>query len=301
VTNDDHNLAKKMATLRDYFALDFSKYMASRQEHSAKNSPDGESISYPVRTHEDLDANAKFISILVPAGLHPIALAKHYVDNPQDALKVGTGAAVYMSFGGLPSQMNNQMLVFTGRLFVYAEQIVPDAEIEQFRAYCLEKTIHLVWYDTRYADERSKVEQPKAFICHDSRDKQTVAEPIAVGLQRLLCPVWYDEFSLGIGDSLRESIEKGIKEAHRCIIICSPQFFSNDGWTKAEFDSIYTKEIIEKKRVILPIWHNVSKQQVYDYSPRLADRVAISTGIKMDEIVRRLHAKLTAVETNAAQ
>jgi hypothetical protein len=284
-----------MATLRDYFARDFSKWMSISQEHSAKSSLDGEPITYPVRTHEDLGANAKFISILAPAGLHPIALAKHHVDNTQDALRVGSGAAVYMSFGGLPSQMNNHTLVFTGRLFIYAEQLVPDAELEEFRAYCLAKNIHLVWYDTRYADERSKLEQPKAFICHDNRDKQAVAEPIAVGLQRLLCPVWYDEFSLGIGDSLRESIEKGIREAHKCILILSPQFFSNGGWTKAEFDSIYMKEIVEQKRVILPIWHNVTKQQVYDYSPRLADRVAIRTTTPIDAIVKRLYARLTAV------
>jgi hypothetical protein len=282
-----------MATLRDYFTTDFGRWMTASQEHSTKDSPSGEAVSYPVRTHEDLDANAKFLSLYVPTGLHPIALAKHYVDNPHDALRVGTGAIVQMTFGGLPSQANNQTLIFTGRLFVFAERTVPDAEIEQFRAYCLTKSIYLIWRDSKYADERSKFERPKAFISHDSRDKKDVAEPIASGLQALLCPVWYDEYSLGVGDSLRETIEKGIRESAKCILVLSQNFFANNGWTKAEFDSIYTREIIEQKLVMLPVWHNVNKKDVYSYSPTLANRMAVNTEIGMKEVVRRLYGKLT--------
>ena len=154
--------------------------------------------------------------------------------------------------------------------------------------------------DTKYRDERNRYERPLAFISHDSRDKSSVAEPIAVGLQKLMCPVWYDQFSLKVGDSLRESIERGIKEARTCVVVLSKNFFSNAGWTKAEFDSIYTKEIVEKKRVMLPVWHDVSRDQVYEYSPRLADRVGISTALDMDEIVRRLYLAIEAPKVGEA-
>jgi hypothetical protein len=116
-----------------------------------------------------------------------------------------------------------------------------------------------------------------------------MAEPIAIGLQRLMCTVWYDEFSLKVGAPLRESIERGIKEATTCILILSPHFFSNNGWTKAEFDSIYTREIIEQDYVILPVWHNVTSSEVYLYSPRLVDRLGISTEKGIDEVVRQLN------------
>ena len=48
-----------------------------------------------------------------------------------------------------------------------------------------------------------KRERPAAFICHDSRDKERVARPIAEGLSRLACPVWYDEFSLDVGELIQ--------------------------------------------------------------------------------------------------
>jgi hypothetical protein len=77
---------------------------------------------------------------------------------------------------------------------------------------------------------RSRHQKPMAFISHDSRDN------LAMELSKRMCPVWYDEYSLEVGD--RSSIEKGIKEARKCILVLSPAFISNGGWGKAEVDSI---------------------------------------------------------------
>ncbi|MBI3813844.1 MAG: toll/interleukin-1 receptor domain-containing protein [Nitrospinae bacterium] len=60
----------------------------------------------------------------------------------------------------------------------------------------------------------------------------------------------------------------------KCILILTPNYLSNSGWTKQEFNSIFTREIIENKNVVLPIWDKVTKKDVYDYSPNLADRFA---------------------------
>ena len=87
----------------------------------------------------------------------------------------------------------------------------------------------------------------------------------------MLCPVWYDEFKLQPGDSLRESIERGLKSCQKCIVVLSKNFFSNSGWTKREFDTIYTREILQEKRLLIPIWLDVEKQDVFDYSPVLLD------------------------------
>ena len=106
---------------------------------------------------------------------------------------------------------------------------------------------------------------------------------------RLLCPVWYDEYSLKVGDSsLRANIEKGVKEARKCIIILSPNFLSNEGWSKAEFDSIFTPEILERTNVILPVWHNVGAKEIYNYSPRLADKVGLPSLLGVEDLARRL-------------
>jgi len=94
-------------------------------------------------------------------------------------------------------------------------------------------------------------------------------------LEERNCPVWYADFSLRVGDSLRESIERGLQETRKCILILTPNFLNNEGWTKREFNSVFTREILEKRNVILPVWHEVSQQQVYDYSPGLADKYAL--------------------------
>jgi hypothetical protein len=133
-----------------------------------------------------------------------------------------------------------------------------------------------------------------AFISHDSRGKTEIAAPIALGLQKLMCPVWYDEYSLKVGDNLRDSIERGLKETPKCILILSPHFLSNTGWTKVEFDSVFTREIMEGSGLVLPIWHNVSAKEVYDYSPSLANRKALNWSIGSELVVRRLHSVIIA-------
>ena len=48
------------------------------------------------------------------------------------------------------------------------------------------------------------------FISHASEDKDEVARPLAEALRENGLTVWYDEFELRIGDSLRMKIDKGI-------------------------------------------------------------------------------------------
>ena len=79
-----------------------------------------------------------------------------------------------------------------------------------------------------------------------------------------MCPVWYDEFALRIGDNLRDSIERGLKECRKCVLVLSPNFLTNGGWTKKEFDLIFTREILEAQQLVLPVWHGVRKEQVYE-------------------------------------
>ena len=139
------------------------------------------------------------------------------------------------------------------------------------------------------SNQRSQIGGPFAFISYDSRDKLEVASHIAVGLTDMECPVWYDEYSLKAGDNLRESIEKGLKECDKCIIILSSNFISNKGWTKVEFESIFTREIKEKKLIFLPVWYEVEEDEIYKYSPILSNRVGIKWNLGKDKVIKELH------------
>jgi hypothetical protein len=109
-----------------------------------------------------------------------------------------------------------------------------------------------------------------------------------------MCPVWYDQFSLKVGDSLHESIEQGLRECHKCILVLTPNFLGNKGWSKREYDSIFTREVVEKQKVILPVWHEISAQDVYQYSPILADRFAVQWSLGAEAVAKKL---LHAIET----
>ncbi|MGC4031489.1 MAG: DUF1883 domain-containing protein [Tepidisphaeraceae bacterium] len=113
------------------------------------------------------------------------------------------------------------------------------------------------------------------FISHASEDKDEVVRPLAEALRSHGLEVWYDEFELKIGMSLRRTIDKGIAGSRFGIVVMSKAFFGK-GWTNYELDGIVTRSVTSEQTV-LPIWHNVSKQEVIGYSPSLADKVARST------------------------
>ena len=87
---------------------------------------------------------------------------------------------------------------------------------------------------------------------------------------------------------MRESIERGLKECAKCVLVLTPNFLSNEGWSKREYDLIFTRELVEKQKVILPIWGGVSVADVYQFSPILADRVAVQWSAGVEEVARKL-------------
>ena len=126
-----------------------------------------------------------------------------------------------------------------------------------------------------------------AFISHASEDKDTFVKPLVEALQSNGYKVWYDEFTLKVGDSLRRSIDNGLINSRYGIVVLSSAFFAKN-WTQYELDGLVTREM-EGHKVILPIWHLVTKDQVQNYSPTLADKKAINSSLStISEIVTQL-------------
>ncbi len=132
-----------------------------------------------------------------------------------------------------------------------------------------------------------------AFICHASEDKDEVVRPLAEVLYQMGFSIWYDEFELKVGDSLRQSIDKGLVNSRYGIVVLSKAFFAKN-WPQYELNGLTAREIGGRK-VILPIWHNIEKKDVLAYSPPLADKVALSTKrMSINEIAHAL-AEVLAV------
>jgi TIR domain len=113
------------------------------------------------------------------------------------------------------------------------------------------------------------------FICHASDDKEGFVRPLAGALRSLGVLVWYDEFSLGIGDSISREIDKGIAGARFGIVVISRAFLGRQ-WPEHELRGLVNRDIEEDLK-ILPIWHGVSKEEVRKFSPSLSDKFAIDT------------------------
>jgi hypothetical protein len=126
------------------------------------------------------------------------------------------------------------------------------------------------------------------FISHASEDKAEVAAPLADALRRGGVRVWLDKQELQIGDSLREKIDDGLADSRFGIVILSPNFFSKP-WPRREINGLMALEEGGQK-VILPVWHTVTKEQVAQYSPMLADRLSANTADGIRSVVRALLA-----------
>lgn len=124
------------------------------------------------------------------------------------------------------------------------------------------------------------------FISHATEDKEEVAKPLAETLSRNGIKVWYDKFTLTLGDSLRRKIDEGLAHSRYGIVVLSHNFFSKE-WPQKELDGLAAREY-KGEKVILPIWHNLTREEVTKYSPMLADRYAALTSQGLDSVVKEV-------------
>jgi TIR domain len=124
-----------------------------------------------------------------------------------------------------------------------------------------------------------------AFIAHASEDKEPFVRHLAVELSKE-CRIWYDDFTLRVGDRLRRKIDEGLAQSRYGIVVLSPNFF-NKHWPQEELDGLVQREVNGRK-VILPVWLDVGYPEVRGYSVTLADRMAARAEQGLAEVVRQL-------------
>jgi hypothetical protein len=134
------------------------------------------------------------------------------------------------------------------------------------------------------------------FISHASEDKDDVARPLAKELRKFGFSVWFDEFSLKVGDSLRRTIDRGLRLSRFGVIILSKDFFAKN-WPQYELNGLVSREI-EGKKVILPVWHGVTKKEVEHFSPPLSDKVAANTATSSIRKIAKALSDAMADEEN---
>lgn len=115
------------------------------------------------------------------------------------------------------------------------------------------------------------------FVSHAWEDKKSFANKFVKELRKLGVRVWYDSEQIQWGDSIRKKIDDGIKKSRFVVVILSPDYIKGEKyWTKYELDSLLQIESVRGK-TLLPVWHNLTHQEVLDYCPGIASKLAMLT------------------------
>lgn len=183
---------------------------------------------------------------------------KGFVKIPESllALKNSDKNVSYNVFTLIKEKENFANIPHTRNVYIYCENSEIDKNV--IVQYFLKYNLRAIIRDNKYFE----MQRADFFISHDSRDKDKVARPLYDELTERGFKVWYDEYSLKIGDSLTESIERGISESKYGIIILSKNFLSNEKWAKNELQSLKTKQIIKNQNIILPVWHQIEEKDL---------------------------------------
>jgi hypothetical protein len=125
------------------------------------------------------------------------------------------------------------------------------------------------------------------FISHASEDKEEVARPLANALRQAGLQVWYDEFMIPLGKEIRPAVIRGQNESRYAVVILSPNFFQKE-WAQRELNTFVNREIEEKREVILPVWHQITRPEVVRFAPDLAGRRAALTSEGLEQVVQQI-------------
>ncbi len=257
-------------------------------------------VSISIKVWMNLAMNSCLVTFYIPNSEDTFQIIHTLLEKREEIEKQARSITAYSTFPNDIS-LGQPRSTFSNTFMFYHETMVGLLQLAELKKYADTKGINVILRGQNYLHTRLSVDKPQAFISHDSRDKELIAKPLAEGLSARMCTVWYDEFTLKIGDRLRDSIQKGIREANRCVLILTKNYLNNLGWTKEEFDSIFTRELVMQEKVILPIWFGVSTQDVFKYSTSLPDSFALSwplkEGKKEDEYEREVQQLISKVHT----
>jgi cold shock CspA family protein len=124
------------------------------------------------------------------------------------------------------------------------------------------------------------------FISHASEDKDAFVRDLATSLRNKGLAVWYDDFALRLGDSLSASISKGLASSSFGVVVISPHFIAKR-WPQRELAALIAREDYVDK-VILPIWHGVTKADLLANLPLLADKLAANSVDGVEAVAKKI-------------
>jgi hypothetical protein len=184
----------------------------------------------------------------------------------------------------------------------FTEQIVPiSAALIEDQCYLeSEEWFYNIGVEVKVmaSEFKNKEERYDAFVIHASEDKNSFVRPLVYKLRLMGYRIWFDEFDLKLGDSIRQTIDKGLSMSDYAIVVIS-RMFLNKKWPQYELNGMVTREISGKKAV-LPIWYDITFDEVMQYSPSIADKKAeYATSDNIEEVAASIAQVLRATRPSS--
>lgn len=114
------------------------------------------------------------------------------------------------------------------------------------------------------------------FISHANKDKSEIVDDLYDSLNMLGIKIFYDKESIEWGDKWKDKILNGTAKSEFAIIVISENFFDRE-WTEKELKEFLNRQNRSGQKIILPILHNISVNQLGEKYPSIADIQTISS------------------------
>lgn len=110
-----------------------------------------------------------------------------------------------------------------------------------------------------------------SFLSYARIDGADVADELRIELERLGVAVWFDEVAIIPGRSQSLQMDAGLRKARSGIALLTPAYLTGRFWTERELGALLSKE------TLIPVLHNVTFEDVKQYSGILPDLAGFTT------------------------
>ena len=141
----------------------------------------------------------------------------------------------------------------------------------------------------------SKEYEYDVFISHAVEDKADIANELVARLKEAGLKVWYSSERLRVGYGVDETIKEGLNKSRYGIAVLTHNYFKKN-WPKKELYALWSRPGAR----VLPVWHNISEEEIREHDPILVDNYGLDTKRGLDYVVEQLVHSIKEGQVNSS-
>lgn len=208
-------------------------------------------------------------------------------DHSDEALGQKLYIDITSRYDGIISGLGNGLYQYSPDFHFYDPEVSGESLIHNLRVLCGRMQSYLATHypatEMNSSKEKTKM-MYDVFISHANADKIDYINQLKQSLDKLRIRVFYDKDTLEWGDKWKEKILEGVDQAEFAIIVISENYFGRE-WTERELREFLNRQNSNGQKIILPILHKITVEQLKEKYPAIADIQALdSATYSCDEV-----------------